>query len=108
MKPMKRMPILIVILALALPAAAQARGSSTCQAYNPQLCSVSSNHSSSAGSGATLPFTGLDLMLLAGGGAILIGAGVIVRRLTTSLDPARRAAAQAESDLRSDPLLRHA
>jgi hypothetical protein len=34
-----------------------------------------------AASGSSLPFTGLDIALLAGGGFLLLGAGVAMRRL---------------------------
>lgn len=83
--------------------------SSTCQAYNPQLCSVSGTSTGSgtpsgttSGTSATaspsgttgatgtttsgsLPFTGLDVALLAAGGGMLLGVGLIVRRLSSSL-----------------------
>jgi hypothetical protein len=67
-----------VLALLALPAAAFASGSSTCSSYNPQLCQVV-NHPSS---GASLPFTGLDLGLVAAGGVVLIGAGLAARKLS--------------------------
>ncbi len=38
----------------------------------------------SGSAGATLPFTGLDLALLAGGGVLLAGTGLLMRRLTRS------------------------
>ena len=44
--------------------------------------SRSDDRSDSAG--ATLPFTGIDLALLAGGGALLAGSGLLMRRLTRS------------------------
>jgi hypothetical protein len=69
---------LLLSLAL-LPAAAMAAGSSTCQAYNPQLCSVSTTASTSSASTSTLPFTGLDVALLVAGGLVLTGAGLLVR-----------------------------
>jgi hypothetical protein len=86
---MKRIATLIAALALLLPSVALASGgSSTCQSYNPQLCSVVSNASASQTNGtastssSTLPFTGLDVVLLAAGGAVLLGAGLVVRRLS--------------------------
>ena len=33
-------------------------------------------------SSSSLPFTGLDLLLVAGGGLVLLGAGIAMRRLT--------------------------
>ena len=81
---MRRIVILAVAIALMVPGTALAQGGSTCQAYNPQLCqSVSS--SSSSGSEGTLPFTGLDVALLAAGGGTLLGAGLVVRRLARRL-----------------------
>jgi hypothetical protein len=86
---MKRIATLAVGLGLLIPSSALAAGSSTCQAYNPQLCSVV-NNSKSPGSGnqataqaasSTLPFTGLDVALLAAGGGILLSAGLVFRRL---------------------------
>ena len=41
-----------------------------------------------ANSGSGLPFTGVDVALLAGAGALLLGAGVGMRRLAHRQDPA--------------------
>jgi hypothetical protein len=75
---MRRITILgaIAIALLAIPSAALAQGSSTCQAYNPQLCSSVGGTSS-----GTLPFTGVNVVLLLAGGATLLCAGFVVRRL---------------------------
>lgn len=70
---------LVLWMAVLLPGSALAQ-SSTCQAYNPQMCTVGTGASSSSAS-ATLPFTGLDLLLLAVGGGILLITGLVVRRL---------------------------
>ena len=79
---MKRTATLVAILALAAPAAASA-DSSTCQAYNPQDCKVvGPSHAPTTTSG-TLPFTGLDVGLLAAGGGGLLAAGLFVRRVST-------------------------
>jgi hypothetical protein len=85
---MKKILALIVGIALLVPSAALASGGSTCQSYNPQLCSVASaNQSRTTGttSASTLPFTGLDVLLLAAGGGALLGAGLVVRRLSRDL-----------------------
>jgi hypothetical protein len=85
-----------VMALLALPTAAFASGSSTCSGYNPQLCqivgsgSVNTPDSGSAvvptttQSAGSLPFTGLDLGLVAAGGVVLIGAGLAARRLSAT------------------------
>ncbi len=70
---------LAIAFALALPGVALAAGGSTCQAYNPQLCSSTGN--SSSGDAQTLPFTGIDIPLLVACGAGLLGAGAGMRRL---------------------------
>jgi hypothetical protein len=86
---MKRIATIIVGLALLLPSAAAA-SSSTCQAYSAQLCSIAnttasqSTNTSTSTSASTLPFTGLDVVLLAVGGGALLGAGLVVRRLSSS------------------------
>ena len=68
---------------------------STCQAYNPQLCSVlvvgaagsaTGAGGSGGGAGGGLPFTGLDLVLLACLGGGLVGLGVLVRRLSDAVE----------------------
>src|SRR5881227_2009432 len=80
---MRRITLLgAILIALALPATALAQGNSTCQAYNPQLCSSVSN---TTGTGS-LPFTGLDVVLLVAGGGTLLAAGFVVRRLSRRLD----------------------
>lgn len=85
---MKRVATLIAVIAsLALPSMALAVGSSTCSAYNPQDCTpvstnVSASQTLSSSSASTLPFTGLDVVLLAAGGSALLGAGLVVRRFS--------------------------
>jgi hypothetical protein len=86
---MKRIATLIASMALlVLPSTALASGSSTCQSYNPQLCGVKSTVSATTTTAtpittsSTLPFTGLDVVLLAAGGGTLLGAGLLVRRLS--------------------------
>ncbi len=80
---MKYIAILAAGIALMFPGAALASSNSTCQAYSPQVCSVTANNSSGSG---TLPFTGLDVVLLLAGGGSLAAAGLVVRRLSRRLD----------------------
>ena len=88
---MRRIATLVVAIALLAPASALAASSSTCQAYNPQTCSVSgvtqsTGEPTATPSAGTLPFTGLDVVLLLVGGGTLLGAGFVVRRLSRRLD----------------------
>jgi hypothetical protein len=71
-------------MALMMPATALAQGSSACQAYNPQTCSALSTNPRNAvpTSSGSLPFTGLDIVLLVIGGGTLLATGLVARRLT--------------------------
>ncbi len=91
---MKRILILVVALALVVPSAAFG-ASPTCKAYNPQDCGTTTQGTTTEAEGTTaapvatesqgtLPFTGLDVALLALGGGTLLGAGFVVRRLSSS------------------------
>jgi hypothetical protein len=79
---MKRIATLAAGLALVVPSSAAAANGSTCQAYNPKLCTPVSND----GTSGTLPFTGIDVALLAVGGGGLLGTGLVVRRLSRQHD----------------------
>lgn len=96
---MKRIALLAVGVALMLPAMALASGSPTCQAYNPQLCSVNANKvtatptvsgttaaTTATTAASTLPFTGLNVGLLVVGGGALLGAGFVMRRFSRRLN----------------------
>jgi hypothetical protein len=100
---MKRFSALVGIvgvLALMAPAMALA-SSSTCQGYSAQTCGSVNSGTSGTGPGSTttspgstteatsagtLPFTGLDVVLLVAGGGALLCAGVVVRRLSRRLN----------------------
>jgi hypothetical protein len=100
---MRRIAILAVGIALLLPSAALGQ-SSTCQAYNGETCPVLTNRPpSDAGtptsttsnttvtqapvrSSGTLPFTGIDVVLLVVGGGVLLSAGFMVRRFSHRLN----------------------
>jgi hypothetical protein len=88
---MKRFVTLFVVsVALLAPAGALAVSSSTCQAYSQQVCAVQSSSNDAADttttSQSTLPFTGLDVVLLVVGGGTLLGAGLVVRVLSRRLN----------------------
>jgi hypothetical protein len=92
---MKRIATLTVSLAMLLPAATMALpgtafANSTCQSYSSQTCQVASTQAAqttatsptTTTNASTLPFTGLDVVLLAAGGGSLLGAGLVMRRLS--------------------------
>lgn len=86
-----------VSLAIAIPSFALA-GTSNCQGYsNPALCAPHSTYdpgivgsesasrsseSTTTTSSSSLPFTGLDVLLLAAAGAAALGTGIVLRRST--------------------------
>ena len=74
---------MVVGIILLLPGSALAAGSSTCQAYNPQSCPPDGGTPVNT---STLPFTGLDVVLLLAGGGTLLAAGFAVRRISRRLD----------------------
>jgi hypothetical protein len=90
---MKRIAaVFIVGLALALPGSALATScNSSNSSYGGQDCQVSNNAQSKttpttvAASTSSLPFTGLDVVLLAAGGGTLLGVGLVVRRMSRNL-----------------------
>ena len=80
--------IAVLVLALAFASVANAQSSSV-QGYNDQAGTVQSDVEggglspvSSTDNGGSLPFTGLDLALLAAAGGVLTAAGLGMRRLT--------------------------
>jgi hypothetical protein len=81
---MRRIALLLVGMALLLGPSSALASSSTCQAYNPQTCSVTTSTTST--SSGTLPFTGLDVALLAAGGGALLATGLVVRGLSRRLN----------------------
>jgi hypothetical protein len=99
---MKRFSALVGIvgvLALIAPNMALASSSSTCQGYSGKSCAsvgsgTAGNGNGGTGNGSTvattstgtLPFTGLDVVLLVAGGGTLLGAGFVVRRLSRRLN----------------------
>jgi hypothetical protein len=104
---MKRILALVgvlIVVALVASTAALAAGSSTCQGYHTQApcpttgTTVGTTITTSTGStspttatvatttSGTLPFTGLDIVLLVAGGGTLLAAGFVVRRLSRRLD----------------------
>ncbi len=86
---MRRFATALVAASVMLAPASALAQSSTCQAYNPQLCDASSGTPSAATgevtSTGTLPFTGLDAGLLVLAGGVLVVVGSVVRTSTRRL-----------------------
>jgi hypothetical protein len=88
----------LVVAALALPAVALGASSPVAGYSRPgggeQTDVASRNAASARPSSGALPFTGLDLWWLAGGGALLVGLGVLLAALArTGAAPAAQASA---------------
>jgi hypothetical protein len=93
---MKTISSVLLALVLCLALATTAFAQSTVDGYNDAAGQVQSGVDGDGGAGppstsapteassGTLPFTGLDIALFAGGGAVLVLAGVGMRRLTRS------------------------
>jgi hypothetical protein len=91
---MKRIVALLISIAVLIPGAATASANSSQGSYGQnQVQSVTSSQqtatspSSNSASTGSLPFTGLDVGALAIGGIVLLGAGVVVRRMSASDKP---------------------
>jgi predicted S18 family serine protease len=84
--------VVVLVLVMAVPAFAQNATQDGYTATAGQVQAQVDDESSSApvavttsgggGGGGSLPFTGLDVALLAGAGLLLVGAGLGMRRLT--------------------------
>jgi hypothetical protein len=74
--------ILALFVAMAVPAAAQNGYSGTGGQVQTQVQDTGSATSGSGSGSGSLPFTGLDVALLAGAGLLLAGAGIAMRRVT--------------------------
>lgn len=95
-RTMKRLAVMLVSgTVLATPGVALASGNSTNQQYGgnvqsvqgasasrtPDAVAASANTTQTAAAASSeLPFTGLDVGVLAAGGVVLVGAGLAVRR----------------------------
>jgi hypothetical protein len=89
---MKKLIIaLTAVAAMGAPAAASASNSTQCS-YAPQTCQLTSivhhTNTTSATTTGTLPFTGLDVGFLAGGGLLLTATGFGLRRFSAPRKPA--------------------
>ena len=84
---MKKLTVLAVVLVVLVIAPVAAAGSSVLSGYGTSgskpVVQVRGATTSSkpVASGATLPFTGSDLLLITGAGIALVGVGVGLRRL---------------------------
>jgi hypothetical protein len=72
--------VLALFVAMAGPAAAQNGYEGTSGQVQTQVQDTGTASANDAGS--SLPFTGLDVALLAGAGLLLAGAGIAMRRVT--------------------------
>ena len=73
---------LALTLALAAPAAAQESGQDGYSGAGPQAIERTGGGGGGSAGADSLPFTGLDILLVAGLGAGLLGIGAGMRRLT--------------------------
>jgi hypothetical protein len=89
-RPASMLAVIVLALALAAPAFAQpsSQDGYTDQAGQVQAqvdeesgAPVAVTGSGGGGGGGSLPFTGLDVALIAGAGALLVGAGIGMQRL---------------------------
>jgi hypothetical protein len=78
---MRNFTVWIAAIAMALALASPAFGQSSVEGYNDAAGQVQSEVNSTE-SGGSLPFTGLDVALLAGAGGLLAAVGLGMRRLT--------------------------
>jgi hypothetical protein len=98
---MKTIISVVVALVLVLALATTAHGQSSIEGYNDQGGQIQSTVGqggsgggegtspvSTTDDGGSLPFTGLDVVLLAAAGGLLAAAGLGMRRLTRAPDPA--------------------
>jgi hypothetical protein len=79
---MKTFTVWIAAVAMALALASPAFGQSSVEGYNDSAGQVQAEVNSSGGGGGSLPFTGLDVALLAAAGGVLAAVGLGMRRLT--------------------------
>lgn len=86
---MRKLTLLVMLLvALAVPPAASAQGSCNANGYS-NVAGIQPNGTNPActvttASSGNLPFTGLDLGIVLGAGVLLLGAGLVLRRVSGS------------------------
>lgn len=86
---MRKLTLLVMlVVALAVPPAASAQGSCNANGYS-NVAGIQSNGTNPActvttASSGNLPFTGLDLGIVLGAGVLLIGSGLLLRRMSGS------------------------
>jgi hypothetical protein len=74
--------VLALFVAMAGPAAAQQNGYAGTGGQVQTQVQDTGSAAADDGTGGSLPFTGLDVALLAGAGLLLAGAGIAMRRVT--------------------------
>lgn len=86
---MRKLTLLVMLLvALAVPPAASAQGSCNANGYS-NVAGIQPNGTNPActvttASSGNLPFTGLDLGIVLVAGVLLLGSGLVLRRLSGS------------------------
>jgi hypothetical protein len=75
--------LLVVVVSLLGPVAAASGQTSAGSQYTGNLGQTA--HGGQSGGAGTLPFTGLDLGAVAGGGIALVAAGIVLRRRTAHI-----------------------
>jgi hypothetical protein len=82
--PTRWLIVLLVVAASLLGPVAAAYGQTPAGSQYQGNLGVNAHGGGNAGSG-TLPFTGLDLGAVAGGGIVLVAAGIVLRRRTAHI-----------------------
>jgi hypothetical protein len=78
---MKKLIFLVVLLAMTMSITGSAMAQGSSDPYLNLAGQVQGQVDGSDDGNGSLPFTGLDIALVAGGGLLLLGAGIAMRRI---------------------------